>query len=134
MKTCYLYIRTASKNSRDEDSIELQKKQCQSYARKHNFRILKTFYDIGVSGQTLNRKGLRDLIARCDIQSVDAILVPNIGGISRNVADMVKMYGIFSKNGIEIVSIHEDGIYSDSFTLKIHPSCIEHESEGRELK
>lgn len=134
MNTCYLYIRTASKHSQDADSIEVQKEACLAYAETHNFKILRTFYDIGVSGQTLNRKGIRDLITNCDMKPVDAILVLNISRIARNVVDLVTMRRVFSENEIRIVSVQEGILSDNSLTFDILASCIQYQSEGSEAK
>lgn len=92
----YAYIRAA--NSEENFNIQREK------ARFKSIKIEKLFMDIGVSGSTLERSGLNDLLST--VKNKDNIYISDISRLARNTQ---KCYEL-------IISLHDKGI--DVFSLQ----------------
>lgn len=81
-KTCYIYCRTATQTS--SQAIIYQQKNCQEFAKENNIDIRGSFLDLGESGNTLDRPGLKALLKEIDLQPVDVVIVTRNDRLSRN--------------------------------------------------
>jgi site-specific DNA recombinase len=61
--------------------------------------------DGGVSGGTLERPGLKRLMADIEDGLVDVVVVYKINRLSRSLADFAKLVEVFDRNGVTFVSV-----------------------------
>lgn len=108
----YGYIRIANI---ENNNLELQK------SKFSKIKIDKFFEDLGVSGLTLDRKGLNELLDT--VKNGDNIYVSEISRLSRNIIDTFKL----------IKSLHDKGV--NVFTLEnpLHPLYEEINSKFLEI-
>lgn len=128
MKTCYIYVRRASYQQTDNKLSALKKAKCIEFAKKHNFKVLGIYEDIGVSGNTLERKALRELIRCSKYNHVNAIIVFALDQLSRDVTNFLKISVAFEKKKIQILSVTEGNISASSFITKILASLTQYKS------
>lgn len=139
MKTCYIYVRTATVTQQEltsehSEAINEQILICQDYAKKHNYKVLEVFTDIGISGNTLKRTGLQRLLTYCKKQSPAMVIVLRIDRISRNVADFSKISKGFKEKDIKLISVAEGELSTDSLIANVIVSVAQWEQERSRLK
>jgi site-specific DNA recombinase len=61
--------------------------------------------DGGVSGGTLERPGLKRLLADIEDGLVDVVVVYKIDRLSRSLMDFSKLVEVFDRNGVTFVSV-----------------------------
>ena len=89
-------------------SLDQQKNSCLEYAQKNNIEIVKIFHDDGASAKTTNRIGLQNLIGFCKKhKNVDCIIIYKIDRLSRSAYDYAKLFSLFSKLKIKLISVTE---------------------------
>jgi len=87
-KKCFIYARTATiKKPSNSNSIDYQIATCVDYANKNNLRVVDIYKEEGLSGVTLNRTRFLEMIRRCELHDVDAIIVTSFDRITRNTND-----------------------------------------------
>lgn len=139
MKTCYIYARTATITQQKltnghSEAINNQIRICQDYAKKHRYKVLGVFTDIGISGNTLRRIDLQRLLASCKKHSPTVVIVPRIDRISRNVADFVKINKRFKEKDIKLISVAEGKLSTSNLVANIIVSVAQWEQERSRLK
>lgn len=100
MNKVYGYGRLAFAS--EEEKVK-QSNVVNSYCEKHGLNIDKLFFDNGVSGLELNRKGLNALI---DVLGVDDIVVvDSIARLSRNMFECMTVIELIEKIGAKLIII-----------------------------
>ena len=61
--------------------------------------------DGGISGGTLERPGLKRLLADIEDGLVDVVVVYKIDRLSRSLMDFAKLVEVFDRNGVTFVSV-----------------------------
>jgi len=61
--------------------------------------------DGGISGGTLERPGLKQLLADIEDGLIDVVVVYKIDRLSRSLMDFSKLVGVFDRNGVTFVSV-----------------------------
>jgi len=85
MKKCYIYTRCASSDVTDKrESITYQEQLCREYAFRKGYKVIDTFKDEGVSGNTTDRKGLAKLLSEVSLNSNSIVLATDIARFARN--------------------------------------------------
>jgi site-specific DNA recombinase len=83
MKTALLYYRVSTDSQVEKgQGLEVQRKLCQEYCIKEGLRIAGEFADEGVSGATLDREGLGDLLA--SLNGTDYVVAANTSRLWRD--------------------------------------------------
>lgn len=106
-KPAIAYYRVASVlQATEHNGILEQEKICHEYAETEGFQVLETFKDEGVSGNTLTRSGLSDMLNFVK-QHKDpvAVLVSDGHVIARNVLDFQKVKTVVVEAGGDLVSV-----------------------------
>ena len=88
-------------------SVQTQLEALREYARERGYEIVREFVDEGKSGSTINRPGLKDMLALIaeNPKAVDAILVWNRSRLSRNSSTTFAIKE--SLCGVDVVSVNE---------------------------
>ena len=108
---CAIYTRKSSEEGLEQEfnSLHAQREACEAYIasqRSEGWVLVRDQYDDGgVSGGTLERPGLKRLMADIDDGLVDVVVVYKIDRLSRSLADFAKLVEVFDRNGVTFVSV-----------------------------
>ena len=112
-----LYARYSSDNQRDA-SIEDQLRLCRNYAERQGWRIVDSYSDRAISGSSLLRPGVQDLIADGLKRRFDVILTESLDRLSRDQEDIAGFYKRMRFAGIAIVTLSEGEVSELHIGLK----------------
>ncbi len=102
-----IYLRTASAQTDDAVSLEVQRKRCHAYAQEHGYVVVATFEDAGRSGATLNRRGVKELRELAQARAIDMVIVTGADGLARSAADLAQLVAELGKAGVAIEAVNE---------------------------
>ena len=108
---CAIYTRNSSEEGLDMEfnSLDAQREACEAYIvsqRSEGWVATRERYDDGgFSGGTLDRPGLKQLLADIDHGLIDFVVVYKIDRLSRSLMDFSKLVEVFDRNGVTFVSV-----------------------------
>ena len=108
---CAVYTRKSSEEGLEQEfnSLHAQREACESYIasqRSEGWALVRDQYDDGgISGGTLERPGLKRLLADIEDGLVDVVVVYKIDRLSRSLMDFSKLVEVFDRNGVTFVSV-----------------------------
>lgn len=108
---CAIYTRKSTEDGLEQEynSLDAQFDACTAYAlsqRHEGWTIVKDRYDDGgFSGGSLDRPGLKRLLADIEAGKVDIILLYKIDRLTRSLSDFAKIVEILDRKGASFVSI-----------------------------
>ena len=108
---CAIYTRKSSEEGLEQEfnSLHAQREACEAYIasqRSEGWVLVRDQYDDGgLSGGTLERPGLKRLMADINDGLVDVVVVYKIDRLSRSLADFAKLVEVFDRNGVTFVSV-----------------------------
>ncbi len=108
---CAVYTRKSSEEGLEQEfnSLHAQREACEAYIasqRSEGWVLVRDQYDDGgVSGGTLDRPGLKRLLADIEDGLVDVIICYKIDRLSRSLIDFAKLVEVFDRNGVTFVSV-----------------------------
>lgn len=108
---CAVYTRKSSEEGLEQDfnSLHAQREACEAFikSQKHEgWHLIKTAYDDGgISGGTMERPALKQLLADINARRVDVVVVYKVDRLTRSLADFAKMVEIFDAHGVSFVSV-----------------------------
>ena len=108
---CAIYTRKSSEEGLEQDfnSLDAQREACEAYIRSQTgegWRLVPTHYnDGGVSGGTLERPGLKQLLADIASGKIDIVVVYKVDRLTRSLADFSKIVEVFDSQRASFVSI-----------------------------
>jgi site-specific DNA recombinase len=111
MVRCAIYTRKSTEDGLEQEynSLDAQYDACTAYAlsqRHEGWAVVKDRYDDGgFSGGTLERPGLKRLLADIETGKVDIILLYKIDRLTRSLSDFAKIVEILDRKGASFVSI-----------------------------
>ncbi|HVI87961.1 MAG TPA: recombinase family protein [Dongiaceae bacterium] len=112
-----LYARYSSDNQRDA-SIEDQLRLCRLYAERQGWTVADSYVDRAVSGASLLRPGIQELIADAQRGRFDLILTESLDRLSRDQEDIAGLYKRMRFAGVGIVTLSEGDISELHIGLK----------------
>jgi DNA invertase Pin-like site-specific DNA recombinase len=101
-----LYARYSSDNQRDA-SIEDQLRLCRARADREGWKIVDSYTDRAISGASLLRPGVQELIADGLKRRFDLVLTESLDRLSRDQEDIAGFYKRMRFVGINIVTLSE---------------------------
>lgn len=110
-RRCAVYTRKSSEEglAQEFNSLHAQREACEAYIasqRSEGWVLVRDAYDDGgISGGTLDRPGLQQLLADIEEGLVDVVVVYKIDRLSRSLADFAKLVEIFDRNEVTFVSV-----------------------------
>ncbi|MDF3626170.1 recombinase family protein [Brytella acorum] len=104
-----LYARYSSDNQRDA-SIEDQLRACRGYADTQGWTIVDSYSDRAISGASLIRPGIQELIADANSGRFQILLTEAMDRLSRDQEDIAGLFKRMSFAGIKIVTLSEGEI------------------------
>lgn len=144
---CAIYARKSSKEGLEQDfnSLHAQREACEAYIRSQRgegWRLLRpsgpddadryAYDDGGISGGTMDRPGLRRLLADVEAGRVDVVVVYKVARLTRALADFAKLTELFDRHGVLFVSVTQAFNTTTSMgrlTLKVLLSFAQFERE-----
>lgn len=108
---CAIYTRKSTEDGLEQEynSLDAQYDACTAYAlsqRHEGWTVTTDRYDDGgFSGGTLERPGLKRLLADIEAGKVDIILLYKIDRLTRSLSDFAKIVEILDRKGASFVSI-----------------------------
>src|SRR5947207_3797433 len=108
---CAIYTRKSSEEGLEQsfNSLDAQREACAAYIesqRHEGWKVFDTRYDDGgYSGGTMDRPGLRQLLADIGARKVDVVVVYKVDRLTRSLADFAKIVELFDAQGVSFVSV-----------------------------
>jgi site-specific DNA recombinase len=108
---CAVYTRKSSEEGLEQEfnSLHAQRESCEAYIasqRSEGWALIREHYDDGgVSGGTLERPGLKLLLADIEEGLIDVVVVYKIDRLSRSLMDFSKLVEVFDRNNVTFVSV-----------------------------
>ncbi len=112
-----LYARYSSDNQRDA-SIEDQLRICRTRAEREGWTIVDSYTDRAISGASLIRPGIQELIADGLKRRFDVILTESLDRLSRDQEDIAGLYKRMRFAGVSIVTLSEGEVSELHIGLK----------------
>jgi len=137
-RRCAIYTRKSSEEGLEQgfNSLDAQRDACASFvASQHHegWRIVKTHFDDGgVSGGSLERPALQELLAEIDAGRIDIVVVYKIDRLTRSLTDFTKLVDRFDAAECSFVSVTQAFNTSSSMgrlTLNVLLSFAQFERE-----
>ncbi|MFT8953777.1 MAG: recombinase family protein, partial [Gluconobacter sp.] len=104
-----LYARYSSDNQRDA-SIEDQLRACRGYADTQGWTIVDSYSDRAISGASLIRPGIQELISDANAGRFQILLTEAMDRLSRDQEDIAGLFKRMSFAGVKIVTLSEGEI------------------------
>jgi DNA invertase Pin-like site-specific DNA recombinase len=108
---CAIYTRKSSEEGLEQEfnSLHAQREACEAYIasqKSEGWALVRDQYDDGgISGGTLERPGLKQLLADIEDGLIDVVVVYKIDRLSRSLMDFSKLVEVFDRNGVTFVSV-----------------------------
>jgi site-specific DNA recombinase len=108
---CAIYTRKSSEEGLEQEfnSLHAQREACEAFVasqRHEGWKALSDLYDDGgFSGGTMERPGLRQLLADIDAGKVHVVVVYKVDRLTRSLADFAKIVETFDAKGVSFVSV-----------------------------
>ena len=110
-RRCAVYTRKSSDEGLEQDfnSLDAQREACEAYIKSQageGWKPIRSRYDDGgYSGGTMDRPGLRQLLADIRAHKVDTVVVYKVDRLTRSLADFAKIVEVFDTHGVSFVSV-----------------------------
>lgn len=107
-KAC-VYTRVSTAEQAAEGySIEEQDRMCRAAIESKGWTYVTTYSDPGVSGRTMNRPGLQEMMTAIEAGEIDAVVIYKLDRLSRKQRDtMTIIEEVFLKNDVALMSLNE---------------------------
>jgi site-specific DNA recombinase len=110
-RRCAIYTRKSHEEGLEQDfnSLDAQREACEAYivSQKHEgWKMLPDYYDDGgISGATMERPALKQLLADIAAGRVDVIVVYKVDRLTRSLSDFAKIVDVLDKYSVSFVSV-----------------------------
>jgi site-specific DNA recombinase len=108
---CAIYTRKSSEEGLEQDfnSLHAQREACAAYVMSQaseGWSLIEDVYDDGgISGGTLERPGLKRLLADIAAGRIDIVVVYKVDQLTRSLLDFSKLVEAFDAAGTSFVSV-----------------------------
>ena len=110
-RRCAIYTRKSSEEGLEQEfnSLHAQREACEAFItsqRHEGWTCLPQAYDDGgLSGATIDRPALQQLLADIQQGRVDIVVCYKVDRLTRSLADFAKIVEIFDAKGVSFVSV-----------------------------
>jgi DNA invertase Pin-like site-specific DNA recombinase len=111
LRRCAIYTRKSTEDGLEQEfnSLDAQREACAAYiiSQRHEGWVLvpEHYDDGGFSGGTMDRPGLKQLLAEVEAGKVDVIVVYKVDRLTRALSDFAKIVDVLDAKGASFVSI-----------------------------
>lgn len=108
---CAIYTRKSTEHNLDLafNSLDAQREACEAYIKSQAHEgwalVRQRFDDGGLSGASLDRPALQDLLNRVRARHIDIIVVYKVDRLTRSLADFAKLVELFDAHDVSFVSV-----------------------------
>jgi site-specific DNA recombinase len=108
---CAIYTRKSTEHNLDLEfnSLDAQREACEAYIKSQaheGWRLVRTRYDDGgLSGASLDRPALQELLGDVRGGKIDVIVVYKVDRLTRSLADFAKLVELFDQHSVSFVSV-----------------------------
>ena len=108
---CAIYTRKSSEEGLEQDfnSLHAQREACEAYIKSQmheGWKLIPTAYDDGgISGGTMERPALQQLLADIKNRRVDVVVVYKVDRLTRALTDFAKIIECFDQHCVSFVSV-----------------------------
>jgi len=108
---CAIYTRKSTEHNLDLEfnSLDAQREACEAYVKsqaQEGWRLNPDRYDDGgLSGASLDRPALQNLLADVRAGKITIVVVYKVDRLTRSLADFAKLVELFDEHGVSFVSI-----------------------------
>jgi DNA invertase Pin-like site-specific DNA recombinase len=108
---CAVYTRKSTEDGLEQDfnSLDAQREACEAYILSQGglgWQLVPRHYDDGgISGATMERPALRDLLDDIANGKIDIVVVYKIDRLTRSLMDFSRMVELFDKHDVSFVSV-----------------------------
>ncbi len=103
----YLRVSTEGQTGDDKFGIAAQEEAINNYAAAKGVEVVTWYKDEGISGATLDRPGLQQLLTEAGDRGFDTLLVAKMDRVARDLFAALFIEKELLVNGIEIISVSE---------------------------
>jgi site-specific DNA recombinase len=99
MLRCAVYTRKSSEHGLEQafNSLHAQREAAEAH---EGWKLIRTHYDDGgLSGGTLERPALQQLLADIQARKIDVVVVYKVDRLTRSLADFAKLVELFEAHG-----------------------------------
>ncbi|MBN1324988.1 MAG: recombinase family protein [Alphaproteobacteria bacterium] len=134
---CAIYVRKSTDHGLEQqfNSLDNQEQSCKAYIQSQQFQgwqFYKTYSDAAISGGTMARPALKEMLGEIHAGKIQCVLVYKIDRLSRSIFDFKTMMKEFDKHNCNMVSITQSFDTSSAMgklTLNMLLSFAEFERE-----
>src|SRR5665213_214485 len=111
IRRCAVYTRKSSEEGLEQEfnALHAQREACEAFIRSQRgegWRLVEAAYDDGgISGGTMDRPALQQLLANIRAGQVDTVVVYKVDRLTRSLTDFVKMVEVFAAHGVSFVAV-----------------------------
>jgi site-specific DNA recombinase len=111
VRRCAIYTRKSSEEGLDQsfNSLDAQREACEAYIKSQSHEgwqlVPKPYDDGGYSGGSMERPGLKALIADVEKGEINIVVVYKVDRLTRALADFAKIVDVLDKRGASFVSV-----------------------------
>jgi site-specific DNA recombinase len=108
---CAIYTRKSTEHNLDLEfnSLDAQREACEAYIKSQaheGWRLVRNRYDDGgLSGASLDRPALQELLGDVRGGKIDVIVVYKVDRLTRSLADFAKLVELFDQHSVSFVSV-----------------------------
>src|ERR1700693_2435169 len=108
---CAVYTRKSSEEGLEQEfnSLHAQREACEAFIRSQRHEgwacLPQAYDDGGISGATMDRPALQQLLTDIRAGKVDVVVTYKIDRLTRSLADFAKITEIFDAKGVSFVSV-----------------------------
>lgn len=107
---CAVYVRKSTEHGLEQafNSLDNQEQSCKAYISSqafNNWEYTKTYSDGGISGGTMERHGLQEMLSDIAKGLINTVVVYKVDRLSRSILDFHNMMKYFDKYNCNFVSI-----------------------------
>ena len=108
---CAVYTRKSTEDGLEQDfnSLDAQREASLAYIKSQHhegWRAVKKIYDDGgISGGTLNRPAIQELLSDIKAGQIDTVVVYKVDRLTRSLADFSKLIELFDKHNVSFISV-----------------------------
>src|ERR1700737_2342766 len=108
---CAIYTRKSTEHNLDLafNSLDAQREACEAYIKSQAHEgwalVRDRFDDGGLSGASLDRPALQDLLNKVRARQLDIVVVYKVDRLTRSLADFAKLVEAFDEHDVSFVSV-----------------------------
>src|SRR6201981_2525940 len=108
---CAIYTRKSTEHNLDLTftSLDAQREACEAYIKSQAHEgwtlVRDRFDDGGLSGASLDRPALQNLLDQVRARRIDIIVVYKVDRLTRSLTDFAKLVELFDQHGVSFVSV-----------------------------